>query len=847
MRRLEDLGARQLAHRRGRSVLTSLGIVLGVAVLFGVQVTGASVHAGVSRLVRTFTGSADVAVVPVGDFGATLPASTVTTLSRVPGVAVASGSLEFAMKAVLTPRGSATRYLDVGLPIQGIDAASARVLSFAFASGRAAQPGADEIVLGPHWLHNQPVPVGSQVTVTAPTGPRTLTVVGILADQGAAKADNGKVAFTSLATMQHLDGVADRVDHVAVVLRHGTSVNSWLAAHGRVVPGATLESVGDFNASFASVLNVIQGSMDLFAGLALFVGAFLIYLTLTVAITERTKVYGTLRALGATPRQVRRVVVTEAVTLGAVSSALGLVLGLGIGAGLTRLMSSLVRLGTPPLQISPAAIVVSLVMGVIVTVLASLLPARRAARLSPVSAMRGGMEAAMRPSRAWIVGAVSVTLGVVSVGALHGVAAATVGSMLILLGSVLVVPPLLPVLARLVGRLSGRAGPGVGPMAVTHLVKERSRSAYTLGLVMVVLAQALVMGTINASMNRALRTVLSKEFGSDLQVSGGRGPIAPATEATVVSTPGVGPHSELWFGSTKAVSGTQTSSAFMMMVDPASYFRVAGFAWADGDDASARAALSSGDQVLLPNALAQRFSVRRGGTVSLQTSSGLRPFTVAGTYDSFSTDPAIVAGIATGRARFGAGLPGSIVLNVAPGASVEQVRLALDHRLGLPPNRSDVFSLRGLAVGTSSDIKAAALKQLNGFFLLFYAVLGVALLAGLAGLANTLAMSVVQRYREIGVLRAVGTLRRQVAAMVVVESATLVLVALVLSLPLGVLLSAVTVGNISSALGFSVTFAFPWIALPVLAAIAVIVGLLAAIAPARRAGRLEIVSALAFE
>lgn len=830
MRRLSSLGSKQLAHRKGRSALTAIGIVLGVAILFGVLVTNATTQTGVDALVADFAGNADVLVSPTGAFDATIPASGLDRIARLDDVDVVAGSLGF--RSSIRPLIGEDRE-PIELSARGVDLASAqRIQPYTLESGSLFADGATEMVAPARLVTKLGVKLGDAVKVQTPFGLRELRLVGVLTDTGAGRTNQGDVLFTSLRQARVLKGVGNVISGARVVLADGTDIEAWIKDHRADLAGLDVENADSLAQGFKQFLSLIGVMFTFFAAITLFVGAFLIYLTLSMAVIERTRIYGTMRALGATRRQVRRVVVTEALVLGSASTVVGLGVGLLIAKGLLALVSQLFELDLPGLTIEPTAIVSGVVVGVLVTLLSSLVPARRAAKLSPVVAMKGDYRTETRLSRGWIAGVVAAVLGIAI-----GLSGGGAGAPLILLGAVLLTPLLLRPLARLLGRVTNRIARGVGDIAVLHLVKERSRSAYTLALVMVVMAMIFSIGGLYASLADALDESLDRQFGADIHIDAS-GQLDPSFERDLRATEGVGPVSGLRIGSVQFIKtdGDQ-EQFFARIVDPSTYFEVSSFLFASGTENDAKRGLVGGS-VLMPEGAALRYDLAPGALVKLATTSGPRTFRLAATYRSFGGPPEFVIGLPDARRYFNAAAPSSFQLNVSPGASVSAVRARIESQLGARNN---------LHISTVASIKAEARTQFGQFFNVFYAIILVAAIVGLLGLANTLAMGVLQRYREIGILRAIGVTRPQVRRMVFVESATLAVVAFVLSLPLGWVLSVVTLAGVGSAFGFDVGYVYPAAWVPIVAAFGVIVAVLAALAPGRRAARLEVVSALQYE
>jgi putative ABC transport system permease protein len=838
VRTLSSLGSRQLAHRKGRSILTALGIVLGVAILFGVLVTNATTQTGVDRLIKDFTGKANVLVSPTGAFDATAPSSIVAKLARLSGVRAAVGS--FGMQSsVDTPKLPKA----ISILVDGIDVAQAsKLYDYRLRAGRFFRSGAREVVVPLRLVNKAGVRIGSTLRVGTPSGLQSVRVVGVLTDTGAGRTNQGDVAFTSLATARRLADRGDVVSGASIVLDTGQQADAWITAHQNDLGiGLAFQNADQLAKGFRDFLNILGTVFEFFAALTLFIGAFLIYLTLSMAIIERTRVYGTMRALGAQRGQVRRVVIAEALALGTVSTVIGLGFGLLIAKGLLALVSGLFQIDLPGLTIQPGAVIGGIAVGIVTTLVASLVPARRASKLSPVVAMKGDYARETRLSRAWIAGVVAMLLGVAAgLSSDTGVAA---GTPLILLGAVLMTPLLLRPLARLLGRFTNRIARGVGEVSVLHLVKERSRSAYTLALIMVVMAMIFSIGGLYTTLGATLDRSIDRQFGADIHIRtpgfSGAATLGPTFERALRSEPGVAALSPVRFGFLQLVGvPANDRDAFTRIIDPATYFDLSSFAFVHGTDNEAKRALADGGALLMPQDRATALHRRVGGSIKIQTSQGPKAFRIAGTYLSLGGPPEVILGIFDGKRYFNAGDANEFEVNVARSADADSVRDRLERDLGKRFN---------VKVSTTTQIKADAKHQFGQFFNIFYAILLVAAVVGLLGLANTLAMSVLQRYREIGILRAIGTTRSQVRRMVLVESATLGSVAFVLSLPIGLLLSILTVRGIQAAFGFKVDYIYPSAWIPLVLAFGVIIAVVAAIAPGRRAARLEVVSALQFE
>jgi putative ABC transport system permease protein len=836
------LSYRGLIARRARYLLTALGTMVGVAGLFSVLVTAGVMSRALRDTVHGGAGHADVVIGPVGAYDATLPAGLEAQVAQLPGVERATPSL--GIRSLLQPNlappapGTPPNFTqDQIVFLHGVEMPSyTQVHPFTLTAGRPFNPGAQEMIVSRSLASRMNLRVGQTVAMASPSGASQLSIVGVIEERGAGQADNGSVAYTSLSAARALYGRADASNDIDVVLSKGTSARSWIDHHRAALGDrVAMQEASQIASGFRSFISAVNAALTLISVIALFVSAFLIFLTFSLAVAERTRLYGTLRALGAVPRQVHRVVVVEAALLGLASSVGGIALGYGLAAASVGLLGSLLRLTLPSVGLPVGAVVVSLLVGTLVSVVAAWVPARRAAALSPVAAMRFGHQADERRRRVWPRVAV-LGLGLALIYGPSPTPIRSLAAILVLLGAVLLVPFLVRPLARCLGPVTRRLAPGVGDIAVMHLVKERSRSAYTLALIMVVLGMILAVGASNVAMNRTLDQVLTRQAGSDLQVVA-PGAFEPGVANQLTTIHGVDQLSPVRFGQTDLLDGARVTNTFLTVIDPASYFRLASFAWVQGDSGSARSALLGGHAVLLPDATASAMGVRRGRPVSLRTNRGVEQFTLAGTYAQLGPGFGAVAST-TDLFLFGAGRPNGFLVSLKPGADPETVRKAIMGRLG---------AHQPLLVQTAAMIKAQARAQLRGFFSLAYAMLVLAAATGLLGLANTLVFSVLLRTREIGMLRSSGAVRGQIRGAVLVEAATLALVAFLLAIPLGSLLGAGLISGQRATFGFTVHFTFPWGMVAPVGLIALTIALAASLFPARRAGRIEVVSALRFD
>ncbi len=847
MRGAYSLGWRYLRERKARAFLTGAGIALGVALVVGVLVANASTARTFDQLIESINGTADVVITPVGSGDATLSDAGVAKLSALERVQAASPSIAQESRTHLA--GETGKYLE-HVWLEGVDPAlDAKMRSWELVEGRFARPGELEVVVGSAYADPRSGPglrIGDEIPFTTPSGRRELTVSGVVTETGVGgRAGGGSVIvlvrlLTSIETARDVTRIAG-FNSLVLMLDEGVNTESWVDRHDAELAGVNATTTSASQREFQNLLGLFLASLTWVASISLFIAGFLIYLTLSRAVGERMQTLGIMRAVGAGRGQVRTAVLYEAAALGVASTIVGIAFGLLMATGITRLLRVLG--GFPPTRIvvPGGALIVAAIVGVGTTLVAAMIPAGRAARVRPAEVIRGRLSSGLRPSRMWIVGAALIVLGIattfmdVKSRALETLVIYFV-TVAVLLGCVLLVPPVLRPLAWLLGRLTARLARGTGDVSVRHLVRERSRSAYTLGLIMVVLAGLFSFGAIDASMARASDEVFDAQYGQpEIVIQAGRadrGTLPSFAEERVREHKGVKRTSAVSFLNAIRVADEGVT---VLVVDPESYFDVAGLAFQAGDERSARRDLRAGG-ILLSDALALRKGIRRGDRVTVGTSRGPHEFVVAGTIRAlFGMDA--VFGLQTAREFLNVRNPSTILVDLERPEDAELVVRELTPEL--KPFGGTPITIPMLRAG----IEQFGVRRLLRVFL---AILLIAAIIGLLGLANTLTMSVAERVREIGIMRATGASRGQVRRMVMAESATLGLAAVVLALPVGWVLTTLVVRG-ASIEGLPLKLAYPVAWIGILAVVGTVVSAVAALGPAWRAGRLRPAEALRFE
>jgi putative ABC transport system permease protein len=848
VRSLGAIGRRLLTDRRARVVLTTAGVVLGVALFTGCLLTTTTATQGFEAFARETAGDADVvATAPGGAMqtnttprGGEQGERVVAALAALPGVDRV-GPLLGVPTVFEGADGRRTEQrvnFSVAAALIGLELRPEETLyPVVLADGRLPADGADELVLSEKVAASLGVAVGAPVQMSTAQGEVPLAVVGILDAVGIGNLDD--VAFSSLATARRLHGQPEAITQVALALEAGIEPAAWIEENaGRAPEGTVLTDASEALRTFREQIGALSGAMTVLGGGLLLIAAFLIYLTLSMSVAERTRLYGTLRALGASRAQVRRVVYAEALFIGGVGTALGLLLGVLVAAGLRAATDRLLSLfGGPELVLTPWVFVVAAAVGLTMSLVSAMVPARRAARTDPAAAVRAThADPALPPVRRTFA-AVMAVAGIIVITR-PGLTAVLVGMLLFGAGLVRLVPFLIQPIARALAPLVTRASRVGGRVAVQHLTAERTRSAYTLSLVMLVMTLAVVIlslhSSFTSSLDRQLRATIGEALTVEAAASFDDGFVTALAEVEGVAAVTAGRSAT----SSYVDRAGATVDVFVAAIDPATYFDVGGLLFTDGDRATTADALATQDAVVLPAPTADRLDLGRGDQLTLETLAGPRPFEVAAVAELSNLPAELIVGVRSAE-LFGAREIEEILVLPEVGVDPE----ALRHRI-----EAELSDTATFLVATAAEHRADTRSQIGGGINSFFLLLGLAAIVGTFGLANTMVVSVTARYREIGVLRAIGARRRHVRGIAITEALLLVAVALVLALPAGLLVSHPMLEMTRNQLSdLTVHYRMPWSVVPVMALIGAAVAVGASAWPAGRASRIEIDDALRFE
>ena len=832
--RLTGLAWRTIAARPLRSLLTIIGIALGVAVLTASLTLGGALDAAVDRTVRDMVGRADLRVSGFLETG--LSDASVATIAATPGVEDAAAVIEHRT----FPSGSPTGEPADAVTVLGIDPGSyLRLHDMPLVAGSGLEGASEPVALVTEALAaSDGYAVGSKLTLLGAGGLTELRVVGILPGFGPI-AGTGRTVVTPI-----------EVARAAFALQGATRMDLSLAPDSLESVAASLESKmtepyvlaspADIARNLRASSAAFQGTAALVAAIVLFVGAFLIVNTLSMTVGERAREVGLLRAAGATGAQLSGFVFSGALLLGIV----GAVLGIGVGAVFAVLMAGAVSeatgLSASINQLDMGGAVTAAAVGIGITILAAIEPALAAARISPVEALRNRFDLpnVRRGRLTWIAFIFLVVAAMAMLAWPPVIAAAgtqrAVAVYGVLLVATLVSPFILRPLARVLGlplqlflRIEERLARG-------SLARDRSRTTLTLGSLVIGLAMVVALGWSAQAARASAFAWLEDVVPGDEIVTSIR-PIGPdePIEAALAGVPGVSSVTPI-ASFDLAFRGMRVDAAAVVGADFLADGRLTMVA---GDRSPALHALDDGGAAILPAGLARTLGLGLGDTMHIPV-DGTRSvdLTVAAIVERSvpgTSGEAILVGWKDATATLGVLGADAYAVRFAPSA-VETARPALREA-------AREFALEANPIERVQGAVAEALARVFG---VFDALAIVAVLVAALGIVNTLTMGVVERIREIGVLRAIGMSRHQAMRMVVVEAALLGIVGVVLGSIAGLGAGAVL---LQLGEGLTEPGGIPWLPIGVAALLGLVLPAVAAIYPARAAARISIVRSLYFD
>jgi putative ABC transport system permease protein len=839
------LAARYLGGRKLRTSLTTLAIVLGTLVIFGMNILLPTMLQAFQANVMAASGQVDMTITQVSS--ESFSDSFVNKIRAVAGVRAVSGVLS---RTVNIPDNFYTNSNVTVLTLTGIDPRAAQMLHpYSVKEGRFLRSAdTTEAVITTSLAESLGLKLNDEMALPTTEGTVKFKIVGLLPAR--ALPGNEEVLVTLYEAQKLLD-LPNRINMIEVNLdttdqaQRDAIQSSIEAMLGKDFTLGTLSSGSELLGS----IRMGQLAFSIFGFLALFMGGFIIFNTFRTIVAERRHDIGMLRAVGAGRKMIVGLILTEGFLQGIVGTLAGIVLGYLMGAGLLYLMgpvmSQFMHLEIGPPVVQPGLVIMTLALGIGVTLLAGLLPAFNASRVTPLEALRpsvaeSGGHIALAST---IIGAILVALAVIGLLS-RNTGLTALGAFLFLIGLVLVAPalvrPIAAVFSALIAVVFAREG--TGELAQGNLTRQPTRAAITASATMIGLAIIVGMGGLVWSLSGGFLSVLQKSLGSDYLIMppsvGVWGSNVGANQSLadeLRATPGVGVVSTLRFAAATA-NGKAIS---LLGIDPSVYPKVASLNFQAGNAATAYAALQDERALIANGVFAAQAGLKVGDMVQLSTPTGLKPYRIVAIAGDYLNAKIMTAYISQANlwTDFRKNEDVFIQLNLQEGADPALVEARIEKILKDYPQ----FKL------VSGKSYFEENKQLfNTIFLFYFVLLGVLALPSLIAMLNTLAIGVIERTREIGMLRAIGATRRQVRRTVIAESLLLAAIGTAFGLLAGLYLGYVMVLGLAAG-GFPLSYVFPYAGILAAIAVGLLFGVLAALLPARQAARMNIIRALRYE
>ena len=846
---------RNLLARKFRLVATALAVTLGVAFMAGTLVLGdtigrtfddlsAGVYKGTDAAVRAaavFTGPQYT-----GEQRPFVSDSLLPKLTHVPGVAAAQGNIE-GYTRLIGKNGQALGNPANGAPTMGGNWIPVPALnSYRLVAGHPPQ-AADQVAIDAKSARDGHLRVGDTTTVLVKGPPQRVRVAGIVKFGTADSPGGASVVLFPTAVAQRLITAPGKYTSLVFAASEGISQQQLASNLRQVLPRGTEAVTGqaltkELEDAFQTVTSFVSAFLLIFAVIALLVGAFMIFNTFLITVTQRTREHGLLRALGASRRQVLASVMVEAVAVGIIAALIGLAAGVGVAAGLKALLGGL-GFGLPAggIVFTPGTAIVSVLAGLAVTIVAAVSPARKAAKVAPVAAMHEGSvgSTGYGSKERVMVGSAILTVGVAAL--FTGLFAHIASQVLIVGAGMLLVFFGVSVLGRTVSLpLSRAVGAPLRLRGVTGLLARQNatrnpkRTAASASALMIGVGLVTFITILASSSITSVNSVIDRTFAGDIVIDSGGGMMGgldPALAQQLNKLPQVSAATGVGLG----VAQIYGKPEMLAAVNPGTAGKIFQVSPVQGSISG----LGRSD-IAVAQDVAAAEHLKLGDTVSvLFRDTGLHKLRVALIYGDILAAPLqarYFLGTPAYNANFSDRFDSQVLAKKAPGVSTASALKAV---------RAAAAGYSGTSVMDQAAYKAERAKPYQQMLSLMYALLALAIVIALLGIGNTLALAIYERTRELGVLRAVGMTRRQLRATIRWESVIIALQGTLLGLLIGVFFGWALVLAMHDQ-GITV-FSLPIQKLVIVVVLAALAGLVAAILPSRRTAKLNILRAISSE
>ena len=852
---MTSLGLKSLWARKVRAGLTIFAVFLGVAFVAGSYVLTDTIFAAFDEIFNESLKGTSVVVTadnPVEQENGEIPSVSASLLPKVektPGVKLAAGAI-FTPGAFFDAENEkignkfAPKFISSILP--------GSLESLNYVDGHIPR-GPREASIDKAAAEASDLKLGEEIKLIGQGSVETFRLVGFT-QLGDASFGGASIAQVTLPVAQRLTHKEGRFDQISVAAEDGVSPPVLKRRIEKVMPAGVKVETGKENADRASEeiregLSFLQTFLLVFGFIALFVGSFLIFNTFSITVAQRVSEFGMLRTLGASGRQILTTVLVEAVAIGLLGAVFGIGGGFLIAKGINALFETFgIDLPTTSLVLESRTVIVSLLVGVLVTTVASLVPALRSTRVPPIAALHSFRPVPTRRRRlVYLV--LSILLGalglaMVLLGLLGSGGAGTrasligIGALAVVIAVSLFSPRLVPPLATLAGWPLERLRRLTGRLARENAQRNPSRTAVTAAALMIGVALVAFVAVFAAGLKSTVAQVVDENFAGGLviQNSDGFSPIPNGAAKAAERVPGVELVATIRGAQAKVVENGKPGPTTQVNAPSADIGETVSIEWKQGGPSVLRD-LADGEAIVSDN-FASSQGLEVGDRFQLLTQTRAQPrFRVVGEFDSKLGVFGNVLVTQRVMARdFRQSQDLIDFVKVADGADAEQVQALLTKGTELAFPVAEVLN--------QQELKESREAQINSLVMLVIALLVFAIVISLFGIVNTLALSIHERTRELGMLRAIGMSRRQVRTMIRYEAVITALIGGILGMVLGIVFAALIAQPLKDE-GFTLSYPVGWLVLLLL--FSALVGVLAAILPARWASRLDVLQSLQYE
>ncbi len=858
-----SLALRGLAARKLRAALTAVAIMLGVSMVAGTFMLKGSVDQAFDDIFAEANAGVDVRIsadsaIDVGidmpESGVALDQSLVGKVEKVDGVAAAAGGIaDSSAIAILGEDGERIGPPGGGPPQIAQSVLPAPFNPFTWTEG---EPPADETEMAVDSITaaEEDFAVGDEITVTGVRGARELTLTGIGRFGSGVSLGGAAFGIFTLPEAQALTGKQGELDEILVSAEEEVSPEELVGRLNVMLPKGAEAKTGaqdaaDQSADIKEGFGFLTTMLLVFAGISLFVGAFLIFNTFSITVAQRVREFGMLRTLGASSKQILGSVMAEALLLAVIASILGIAAGLGFVALVIGAFKAMgFDLPQSGVVITTPAVVVSLIVGILATLGSAIVPAIRATRVTPLEALRddGGSSGRRSRRREWAARIVAA-LGVAMVGA--GLFATSsidtalpllgLGLIVLFVGVAMLAGSMIGPLASLVGRPIQALRGVTARLARENTLRNPSRTATTSAALMIGVALVVFAAVFAASANKSVGDALDETFAGDLIITNADGfsPISPAVVDAVGAERGVEAVSPISGAPAEIELNDGPQRTLLTGLDPTTLTRVARLDWTEGSDETLET-LGPGEAIV-ESKWADDNGVEVGETLTLTAASGEQvEVRVEGAIrDRVALIVSSVAlPIETLRMKFDARQDFADLVAFAPGVDFDQTRERVDRLLADRFPQVDARS--------QQEFKQQQEDSINQVLALIYALLALSVIVSLFGVVNTLVLTIYERTREIGMLRAIGASKSQIRRMIRYESLITAMIGAIIGAAIGV---GVAIAAVQALREDGLVLGVPVVGILVVLVLSGIAGILAGIWPARRAAKIEVIQALHYE